>query len=162
MKRLLIGVGCELLVKAAYLKLGYCVNKPRKGNGIASVPTHLLRTLDPNQLDPVDTYTFGTLIDNLPKVMPGSSKGAPRRGLRIAMVFRNKEGHQTLPTHKFEPQDFRDIEQALCWLYTEAFDESLHVTFSMGPKDAGLFRITTGNNLAAGIRKNSAFVSTKE
>jgi hypothetical protein len=34
-KRLLIGVGAELLLKAVNLKNGYCINKPPRGSGLA-------------------------------------------------------------------------------------------------------------------------------
>jgi hypothetical protein len=57
------------------------------------------------------------------------------QGLRIAKVFRNKEGHSVAPQHKFVSSNYRCIESALAQLYRRAFDERLKVRFSMAPNE---------------------------
>lgn len=134
-KRLFIGIGVELLLKALYLKHGFAINKlppkhptlkfpftPAEAAGVA--------------LAADDTYMLGDLIDNLWKVPAVGSLGALDRGLRIAKVFRNKEGHVVLPAHKFNPQDYRDIEQSLVAVYLRGFGETLRVRFSVGKEKA--------------------------
>ena len=61
------------------------------------------------------------------------------RALKIAMTFRNKEGHVTFPMHEFDPQNYVDIQDALCQIFDEAFGLKLTIKISMKPKEKGIF-----------------------
>ncbi len=83
-KRLLIGIGTELVLKALYLKPGYHINKPSdrkqlKGPLALNEGTRL-------PLKSADTFTLSELIDWLGKVIL-LSKEEFHRGLRTAKVF---------------------------------------------------------------------------
>jgi hypothetical protein len=88
-----------------------------------------------------DTYMLGALIDKLSKVPRFHDYGRFDRGLRIAKVFRNKEGHVVLPAHEFKPQNYRDIEQSLVEMYSRGFGETLRVRFSVGVKEKALWKV---------------------
>lgn len=129
-KRLLIGVGVELLLKAIYLKNGFCINKLRKSSARIRFPfTPQQATAIP--LDEADTYTLSTLIDYVAKTVQFPDNQVILKGLRIAKVFRNKEGHVVTPTHTFKVSNYRDIEAALVALYEHAFGERLRAQFSL-------------------------------
>lgn len=95
-KRLFIGVACELLLKAHFLRKGYEINKPTK------VKWHLYPVQDVNpkdyQID--DTYPMGFLLDNLKHGPVFNHEQVIERGFRIANVFRNKEGHVAVYWHQ--------------------------------------------------------------
>jgi hypothetical protein len=52
-------------------------------------------------------------------------------GLKVAMVFRNKEGYVITSSHAYVPKTFRAIEKALCALYEDASGERFTVRFSL-------------------------------
>ena len=137
-KRLFIGVGIELLVKALYLKLGYAINKPSVGER----PKAPLLWSDAENLElkDDDTFTLSQLIEWLDKVIVLDKKNVIDRGLRIAKVFRNKEAHIVTPKHAFKATSYRQIESALRELYRQGFNESLGVRFSLGPTDLARWR----------------------
>lgn len=84
---------------------------------------------------------LGDLIEKLRVVLPAAGLQGVSRGLRIAKVFRNKEGHVVLPAHKFVSANYRDIETTLAALYLHAFQQTLQVQFSVGPNEKALWRI---------------------
>jgi hypothetical protein len=135
-KRLLIAIGAELLLKAIYLKGGYCINKlhqPPKNCGL-KIPFKPADALAAGlTLDATETFTLSQLIDSLNKV--DGLKTVPTDGLKIARVFRNKEGHVVTMAHAFDPASFRAIEKALISLYQNAFHECLSVRFSVAPNE---------------------------
>jgi hypothetical protein len=139
-KRLFVGVGCELLLKSFYLQKGYCINKPKKGLGIPSTPTHKLQEINRNNFNHRDTYTFGPLINELGAIHQFQNHGPIERAFGIAMVFRNKEGHVTFLTHDFDSQNYTDIETGIALFYQEAFGERLVFQISMEPDEPGEFR----------------------
>jgi hypothetical protein len=132
-KRLLIGVGAELLLKAVYLKAGYCINKPQNDKFPLRFPFKPAAAVGV-PLDGSDTYTLGPLIDHLTGIVTLQHPPVVTEGLRIAKVFRNKEGHVVTPTHRFDRQSFRAIEAALVELYADVFRERLMVRFSLAPR----------------------------
>jgi hypothetical protein len=142
-KRLYLGIGCELLVKAYYLKKGYCINKLTTEFSGKKTPTHKMSSLNSSDINHKDSFTMGVLIDNLSKVSSFNSHQDIKRGLQIAMVFRNKEGHVTFPTHDFDEQNYRDIEAAVIKLYDEAYGEKLSFRISMKPKEKYAFKVST-------------------
>lgn len=141
-KRLFIGIGCELLVKAIYLKKGYCINKPLNGNNIASIPTHKIKNIDRTKFNQRNTFTFGSLIDHLKTVHTFKNHDKVIKGLKIAMTFRNKEGHVTFPRHKFNPQNYSDIEYTLTQIFDEVFEKTLSIQISMENNEIGIFKFT--------------------
>ncbi|MDA2912939.1 hypothetical protein MYX77_03080 [Acidobacteriia bacterium AH_259_A11_L15] len=142
-KRLLIGVGVELLVKAVYLKHGYMINKPPKGSPL----TFPFSAQDAAgvQLVADQTFMLNDLIENLPKVVQLQSKHSTLKGLKIAKVFRNKEGHGVTSAHAFDASNYTDIASSLSALYRDAFGEKLSVRFSMAPNESAVWRISRPN-----------------
>ena len=141
-KRLYLGIGCELIIKAYYLKEGYCINKFNNTFSGEKTPTHKLSSLNRNDINHNNTFTLDALINNLNKISSFESHDKIKRGFQIAMVFRNKEGHVTYPTHEFDEQNYRDVENALKIFYKEAFDEKLSFRISMGLREKSIFRIS--------------------
>src|ERR1700693_2359114 len=92
-KRLLIGIGVELLLKAIYLKGGYCINKPPKDCGLKIPFKPAAAAAAGATLEAADTLTLGQLIDSLKNVVTLQKSAVVTSGLKIAKVFRNKEGH---------------------------------------------------------------------
>lgn len=142
-KRLFIGIGCELLLKAFYLNEGYCINKPvnRRNDRRNWRPSRF------NQIARADyetdyTCTMNELIDNLGKIHTFKENKLVIQGFKIAKVFRNKEGHIVVFRHEFDPQNYTDIEMALTEFYREAFSQKLIIEISMKPNQKGLFKIT--------------------
>ena len=139
-KRLLIGIGVELVIKSVYLKAGYAINKPKDSKAGPKMP-FLLADTPLDQLNSNETYVLSRLIDHLDKVLPVKASDDLMQGLRIAKVFRNKEGHIVTGAHAFKSESFRKIEQALRELYFCAFKQQLAVQFSMAPKEKGRWSV---------------------
>ena len=57
------------------------------------------------------------------------------KGLNIAKVFRNKEGHSVTPVHLFDPSNYRDVEACLNEIYKQVFGETLAVRFPVSPRE---------------------------
>lgn len=142
-KRLLIGVGVELLLKAIYLKNGYVINKPNKGHEL-EFPLKASR-IDDTILNGSDTYTLNMLIQNIHNVQEITNKTMVDRGLRIAKVFRNKEGHVVSKRHAYDRSNYTDIANALISLYEDAFAELLDLNFSMEPGEAARWSIKSAS-----------------
>lgn len=145
-KRLLIGVGIELLLKGIYLKNGYCINKPQKGSPNLKFPFTHASAAGTALIDD-KTFQMNELIQHLPRVLPLRSVDLTLKGLRMAKVFRNKEGHGVTATHAFDPSQYRDIEASLVELYRVAFGEKLCVQFSVAPRERALWHVSRPNKL---------------
>lgn len=150
-KRLLIGIGSELIVKAIYLKSGYCINKPL-GNGSPLKLPFKFGDAGLAQLDCNDTYTFDRIIKSLPQVITLSAPAM--EGLKIAKVFRNKEGHVVTQAHRFDPESYRAIEATLVEIYALVFGEKLTLQFSFAHGEKGVFLRKT---IDAHSRQNPRF-----
>lgn len=139
-KRLFLGIGCELLVKACYLKCGYVINKPKdvKKNASKLIKFSSIKV---SELDEDDTFTLGPLLDNLNKITSFSEWQEIEKGLKILKVFRNKEGHVATIWHKFNPQNYRDIETSIKLIYRDVFNEALDFHIYMENNDKGKFKI---------------------
>ena len=143
-KRLLIGIGVELLLKAIYLKLGYAINLPPKDSPFKF--PFLVKDAKETQLLEDKTVMLNDLIEKLPMiVVPLQNKALTLKGLRIAKVFRNKEGHGITRTHVFDPTNYTDIASSLVELYRDAFGEMLAIQFSLGPDEPAVWRISRPN-----------------
>lgn len=138
-KRLLIGIGAELLLKAVYLKTGYAINKPQSSIAGLNLPFKL--TDSQGQLDPNETFTLAQLTDQLKKVIQLPNPDVALNGLRIAKVFRNKEGHVVTRLHRYDPSSYRAIEAALVKIYARAFNEALHVRFCVAVGEKGAWHV---------------------
>lgn len=152
-KRLFIGIGCELLLKALYLKNGFNINlvKDKKSN-MKDFP-FLLQEIDRNDFYQDNTHTIYDLIEHLPKVRKFKQISRIRNGLRIAKVFRNKEGHVVLERHDFDRSNYTEIEKAIAELYREGFREDLSIRFSLKPNEKSLWKISSPNHRFQPTRK---------
>jgi hypothetical protein len=137
-KRLFIGLGCELLMKAYFLRNGYCINKP-VSPGVAR-PPHRLEEINPAEFRAEETFTFNELLDQLPKIIIFKDHRQIMRGFKIAKVFRNMEGHAAVYGQKFDPQHYRDIEAGLTSFYYEAFSEAMKIRFSFQADEKSSFK----------------------
>ena len=145
-KRLLIGVGIELLLKALYLRNGYAINRVEQKNKMLKFPFGLDEVKGLQVLDG-ETFQLASLIDQISKVIHLSDGEAALNGLKIAKVFRNKEGHVITSHHAFDASNYRDIEFALRKLYREGFSESLDVRFSLGPNEQPVWKVRRNRSL---------------
>ena len=139
-KRLYIGIGVELLLKAAYLKHGFSINKLEDRQAAAPQFPHTFAQVAGFSQRDDDTYTLNNMIDGLEPCPPLAALATASRGLRIAKVFRNKEGHVVVRTHSFEESNYRDMEQALVTVFKEAFQEVLNVRISFKHGEKGVWR----------------------
>ena len=141
MKRLHLGIGVELALKSAYLKKGICINKLNdKAGELEKSPVHLLSDLDENHINSKDTYTLGSLIDKYAQVFETEANLQFIGGLKIAMTFRNKEGHTSFPNHEFDESNYDAISAAVSHLYQEAFGQKVKFKISMKARDKGVFK----------------------
>ncbi len=141
-KRLLIGIGAELLLKAIYLKHGYCINKAERERSLPFPFTASDALSHETSLLETETFTLNKLIDHLFGVVQFSDRTTVLEGLKVAKVFRNKEGHVVTKTQTFNASDYRRIEASLVHLYEHAFAESLAIRFSMAPHEKPTWRIS--------------------
>lgn len=152
-KRLLIGIGVELLLKSIYLKRGYAINRPPKGSPLKF--PFLAKAAKGVELAADKTVTLKELIDNLPVVVtPLQNESSTLKGLKIARVFRNKEGHGVTSTHEFDPTNYTDIASSLVDLYRDAFGEDLAVQFSLAPNEGAVWRISHPKTAAQGTLRD--------
>jgi hypothetical protein len=138
-KRLLIGVGVELLLKAVYLKHGYTINKLSQHGQLAFPFTFQQSAALPLLAD--KTFMLNDLIEHLPKVVQLSEKLVTVHGLTIAKVFRNKEGHTVTATHAFDASNYTDIASALIALYRDAFDQKLALQFAVARNQSPVWKL---------------------
>lgn len=128
-KRLFIGIACELLLKAAYLKCGLIINKPKDRKVFSNV-NYKLGVIPEKDLKIDDSYTFNQLLDNYSKTLKISNTDIFEKGFRIAKVFRNKEGHVAIQRHKYKKENYLDIERALVVLYKDIFNRTFKYRIS--------------------------------
>lgn len=143
-KRLFIGIGTELLLKGLYLRHGFVINKAVTHSiGVPPFPfTPAQAATAGVALEAGDTYMLNDLIQCLHRVPAVGALGPPEPGLRIAKVFRNKEGHVVVSAHKFDPHEYREIETALIGVYARGFGQTLKVTISMAPKEKAVWKLS--------------------
>jgi hypothetical protein len=139
-KRLFIGVGCELLLKSLFLQRGHCINRPRKKFGILK-PPFKIDEINRTDFYHQDTYTIDAMINMTSDVITFSDQSIFIRGMKIAKVFRNKEGHVAVYSHSFEDSNYTDIENALVQIYNEGFNEQLNLQFSVRSGEPAVFEV---------------------
>ena len=130
-KRLFLGIGTELLLKSFYLKNGYCINRALRGKKISINKPILLNSIKSlDVLNPMETFTLNSLIQNLkPLIQTGNWKEI-EKGLKIAKVFRNKEGHVAVYWHKADPENYSSIEKSIIEIYKVGFNQVLNFQVS--------------------------------
>jgi len=69
-KRLFIGIGTELLLKATYLKHGFSINKVEQGQAGAPTFPFTFQAISGFSQTPGNTYMLSDLVDELPVVLP--------------------------------------------------------------------------------------------
>ena len=140
-KRLYVGIGTELILKAFYLKNGFNINKPNRNIKIKF--PEKINNLNKTDLNPSDTYSLSQLIDKLGGIIKKPSDyNKILEGLKICKVFRNKEGHVAVNRHKFDKKDFTKIEYSIKRIYEIGFSENLEFKISMNKEDGqGKFEI---------------------
>lgn len=140
-KRLFIGIGTELLLKALFLKNDYCINKLREGCTGPKKPIVFSLITTESDLNDKDTYTLNPFIDNIENIITTDDIKKLKKGLKIAKVFRNKEGHVAVLWHKFDPQNYTDIENSIKEIYEKGFNEKLDFQISFENDEEALFSI---------------------
>lgn len=141
-KRLFIGIGCELLIKAVYLKYDYIINKLVDENSIAGKQPYKREGILKQDLKDSITFTFNQLIDCLNKVHDfKKKKDLVINGLKIAKVFRNKEGHSVTLWHTYNSEDYQDIEDSIITIYKQVFKENLSFKVSFAMDEDSEFKI---------------------
>ncbi len=142
-KRLFIGLGVELLLKAVYLKCNFGINLLGNRQDLYSLER---LTQDPeSKANANKTLSLDFLIRRLSEVITLTDGDSTRNGLTLARGFRNKEGHVVAPTHLFVAETYSAIEGALVRVYQDAFSEKLEVTFSMAPLEKAVWRTSALN-----------------
>lgn len=148
-KRLFIGIGCELLVKAFFLKQGYGINKfaPQQRRKRSFAQLYKINDVRPDLLVADETISFNKTLDYLRKIPPMVNITQQEyqqimRGFKIAKVFRNKEGHVATLWHTFDPTNYTDIEKALVLFYRIGFNELLKIRFSVERNEPHCFEIS--------------------
>ena len=145
-KRLFIGIGCELLLKAFFLRDGYCINIPVSKSAVLGNPPYLIKDIQEGNFDVDDTISFNKLIEQLPKTTiftncSPDEKNKIMKALKTAKVFRNKEGHVATLWHKYDPTNYADIENGLAIFYEKAFSQKLEVQFAFGKNQKSKFAV---------------------
>lgn len=141
-KRLFIGIGTELLLKSLFLKNNYCINRVKKNKSPdLKVPIIYTDILDKEILNPADTFTLNTLIENISKVIISDNLQKLLKGLKIAKVFRNKEGHVVVLWHIADRQNYTDIEDSIIEIYNKGFNQKLNYKISFLEDEIAKFEI---------------------
>lgn len=144
--RLFIGIGCELLLKSFFLYSGYCINSPNRGYQNQSNPPYIIKDIPVERFDIDETFSFNQLIDQLhgtylfEKSTP-DEQAKIVKALKIAKVFRNKEGHVVTLWHEYDSKNYSDIESGLVIFYKLAFSQKLEIRFSFEKNEIGKFTI---------------------
>ena len=120
---------------------------PQKPKGRPSAKLYKIGDINPDLLVATDTLSFNQMLDYLGKIPPLSTITSQEhkeiiRGLKIAKVFRNKEGHVATLWHDFDPTNYSDIERALVLFYRIGFEEHLEIQFSVERNEPALFKVS--------------------
>lgn len=148
-KRLFIGIGVELLLKAVFIKNGFCINRVKKNQTPDPGKPQLF--YDGQDLDIInanDTYSLNYFIDNFNDVIEliaasvnDETLTSIRKGLIIAKIFRNKEGHVAVFSHVPDLDNYLDIENSIINIYKIGFNERLKYKISFKVNQKSKFKI---------------------
>ncbi len=140
-KRLFLGIACELVLKSYYLKEGFCINRANRRRKVQNTFPCRLAHVNRDDLEIADTFSLNQLIDGLQVVHRFNNHQTLVRGLKVAKVFRNKEGHVAVFWHEFDHQNYLDIAASLKILYEEGFNEHLRLRISVARNERAEFRV---------------------
>jgi len=141
-KRLFIGIGTELLLKSLFLKNGYCINRVSKNKEPKiNKPTLFSEIIDEKILDKSNTFTLNKLIENILDIVSTENVNGFKKGLNIAKVFRNKEGHVVTLWHTADRQNYTDIENSIIEIYSKGFNEKLDFKISFLDNEQPVFKL---------------------
>lgn len=138
-KRLYLGIGAELLVKAFYLKNGYGINTPKVGSWTA----YKIESISSDDFNNDNTVTMNSLLQEMVTNRVSEFTNEPQivKGLKIAKVFRNKEGHVVTVRHSYASENYIDIERAVIDFYMIYFQQTLNFKISMESNQKPYFDI---------------------
>ncbi|MBI4448356.1 hypothetical protein HY643_05235 [Candidatus Woesearchaeota archaeon] len=125
--RILLGIGVELIAKAALVKEGYVINSYEDRRHIK----HLEKFEKVNEKDLSKRYThkFSFLIENMKEALFQNNLSDDefntyiRKGIEIARIWRNKEAHLNCGGHTEQYGEDESIKTALINVYIRIFDE---------------------------------------
>ena len=141
-KRLHIGVGFELILKAAYLKNGKCINVFNRGiEHPHKAPIHDMANMDKTILNAKETYSLSLLIQNYSATFNRLADKRFADGLRVAYLFRSKEGRIACPEQDYNDELYQLVSDAIIKLYQDAFDIELDFQIAIKRKDKGVFKV---------------------
>ncbi len=148
-KRLFIGIGSELLLKAYYLKSGFHINKiPENIKNGKGNNAFKFSEISSSDVDQGDTIGFNHLIQGLNElerkinnIKKAKVDPAIINTLKIAKVFRNKEAHISTLVHQYDPNDYNEIEIGIKKMYEIWFEEELEFQISFAQAQEGRFEI---------------------
>lgn len=93
-----------------------------------------------------NTFSLNTIIDGLEKVHKCKCHQILVKGMKIAKVFRNKEGHVSVLWHEFDPKNYLDITRSIKIIYAEGFNEELMLRISIARNEKYEFCIEAMNS----------------
>lgn len=126
--RVLMGIGCELILKAAFVKKRYTINKFRSGK-----PNRMERWNRniPSQLIDYQTVPSSILLQNIYRLFPKFGKKLcneyVRKGFETARIWRNKEVHTGGGYHRQIGTDNYDIANSLTNVYDTVFNDAQRI-----------------------------------
>lgn len=140
-KRLFIGIACELLIKAVYLKNGYVINKFKNSKDTEKMTFPFKYSeICIDDLKDDDTFSFNQVIDGLVKIHSfNEDKKSVLDGLKVSKVFRNKEGHTVTYRHNFQSENYSMIEKSVTIIYRQVFNEHLSFKIAFAKNDIAEF-----------------------
>lgn len=116
--RLMLGLGCELILKSLYLKEGYAINLPKPNTIHFPVK---LEDIGSEDLEGGRTAGGRKLVDNIDKLFGGFYEDI-WKGFEIARQWRNKDIHKGGVYHREGGDDKGKIMTALRNTYDRFFD----------------------------------------
>lgn len=116
--KIFLGIAAELVIKATYLKLGYCINKHKdKKKNYSEKKINLFKKNDIKDEElSIDTHSFYDLIIKLSDILPKHNFDFDkdiRKGLEIARIWRNINAHTITSQDIGYGTDYMDIDKSL-------------------------------------------------
>jgi len=140
--RIFLGIGCELLLKAVYLKNGYLINLIDKGKlkklGKNIDKPYKISKVPFEYINKDGTEGLRYYLDKLEIFFDGMSRekcnAYVKKGLEIVKLWRNKEAHIGRGYHSEDITNWIDIRSSLTEIYKVVFGEKLKPLFPNNKK----------------------------
>ena len=137
-----------MILKSYYLKNGFYINKQINKRDKGKIAFKFIE-LDSRDIDQQKTIEFNLLIQGLAELERKIQNKKRviidtdiRNSLNIAKVFRNKEAHIITKGHKYNSQDYDEIEKGIIKIYNNWFNEKLDFKISFENNELWEFNIT--------------------